>query len=132
MLVEGITLVFIVFVLCVAVVQGGGKTNCPSRIEMTKAMIRQLESEVELFKVEHSRYPKSLLDLVRHPAYVDARKWISGGYLPEEPFDGWVRPFLYRVPGLRGPFDIVSWGEDGQPGGEGVDADLWSHSLWSQ
>ena len=47
--------------------------------------------------------------------------------MDEVPKDGWDRPFIYRGQGTRGAFDIISLGEDGLPGGEGVNADLWSH-----
>jgi general secretion pathway protein G len=48
-------------------------------------------------------------------------------FIDEVPKDAWDRPFVYRVPGTRGAFDIVSLGEDGLPGGQGHKADLWSH-----
>jgi len=51
--------------------------------------------------------------------------------MDEVPKDGWNRPFVYRVPGMRGAFDIVSLGEDGLPGGDGPNADLWSHPVWA-
>ncbi len=72
-------------------------------------------------------YPAELQDLVHPPAYVDPQKWPDPGYLDQVPNDGWDRPFQYSCPGVRGPYDIVSWGADGKPGGEGVNADLWSH-----
>jgi general secretion pathway protein G len=38
--------------------------------------------------------------------------------------DPWGHELLMRRPGENGPFDIVSYGSDGQPGGEGDDADI--------
>ena len=42
----------------------------------------------------------------------------------EPPADPWGNPYLYRAPGQRGDFDILSLGKDGQPGGEGEAADI--------
>ena len=48
-------------------------------------------------------------------------------YIEEVPLDAWDREFIYNVPGMRGArFDIVSYGDDGQEGGEDFAADLWS------
>lgn len=78
--------------------------------------ITQLKQQVAAYKLEENRLPRDLADLV-------ARE-----YLEEVPLDAWRRPFIYRAPGTRGrPFDIVSLGDDGQEGGEGAAADLWSH-----
>jgi general secretion pathway protein G len=38
--------------------------------------------------------------------------------------DPWGRAYEYRMPGEHGEFDIVSLGADGQPGGEGNNADI--------
>jgi general secretion pathway protein G len=45
------------------------------------------------------------------------------------PKDAWGRPYLYLSPGLHGEVDISSLGADGQPGGEGVNADIQSWAL---
>jgi general secretion pathway protein G len=120
----GLTLIEIMLVvLILGIIAGvlatnlGGKVE-PAKAKLTEAQIKRLKGEVELFKAEKDRYPESLQDLV--PRYLD-----------EIPKDAWNRPFIYRVPGVRGPFDIVSLGEDGLPGGEGANADLWSHPVWA-
>ncbi len=96
--------------------------------EITKAMIAQLSIALDLFKLEHSRYPERLDDLLARPAYVEATKWPPGGYLKKAARDGWGREFIYRVPGTGGqPYDIVSLGADGREGGEGEAGDLWNH-----
>jgi general secretion pathway protein G len=126
-LVEMMVVVLIIGIIAAVVtVSIGGKPG-EAKAKLTRAALAKLKAEVQLFKVEQNRYPQTLQDLVRRPADVDPAKWPAQGYLDELPLDGWERPFTYRLPGLRGPFDIVSWGEDGKEGGEGVDADLWSH-----
>jgi general secretion pathway protein G len=118
--------VLIIGIIAAVVTVSVGDKPGIAKARLTKAAIAKLKAEVDLFKVDQNRYPGTLQDLVRRPPDIDATKWPSRGYLDEVPLDGWERPFTYRVPGQRGPFDIVSWGEDGKEGGEGLDADLWS------
>ena len=42
------------------------------------------------------------------------------------PSDPWQRPYQYANPGVQGEIDVFSYGADGQPGGEGKDADIGS------
>jgi general secretion pathway protein G len=124
-IVERLTVaVSITLLILLVVVQVGGR--CERRVSLTAARMKQVQGVLQLFKMDHGRNPESLQDLVRPPSYVDPRKWPAEGYLQEPAVDEWGRPFLYRVPGKRGPFDIISWGEDGKEGGEGPDADLWN------
>jgi general secretion pathway protein G len=83
---------------------------------LTATAVGKLKGEVELFRFHENRLPDRLDELV------------AIGQLEEVPRDAWGRAFLYRKPGVRGaPFDIVSYGADGEPGGTGVNEDLWSH-----
>jgi general secretion pathway protein G len=87
-----------------------------ARWKLTVIAVDRLKGEVSLFKVHEGRFPANLEELVEHRQ------------IERVPKDGWNRPFEYRVPGVRGaPFDIVSTGADGIPGGTGVDEDIWSH-----
>jgi general secretion pathway protein G len=130
---RGFTLVeMMVVVVIIGIVATVVAVNVVDRLErakvrLTVAAIARLKGEVQLFKLDQDRYPEQLQDLAHQPVYVDPRKWPESNYLDEVPPDGWDRPFHYACPGTRGPYDIVSWGADGKPGGEGVNADLWSH-----
>lgn len=121
-----VVVVILGMVAAVVVTNLGGRTS-DAAVRLTKVDLARLKAQVELFKADHRRYPERLEDLVVRPAWIDAKDWHE--YREEPPLDGWKRPYAYRVPGTRGRFDIVSWGEDGREGGEGVDADLWSHAL---
>ena len=88
--------------------------------------IAQLKSAVELFYLDKQRYPtndegfSALLEKTdSHPA----------GLISEAPVDPWGRPYEYAHPGEHGVFDIVSFGRDGMPGGDGEDADIGSWEL---
>jgi general secretion pathway protein G len=115
-LIEIMVVVVILGVIATVVVANIGQKPGRAKATLTETQIKILKGDVELYRVDHNRFPDSLNDLV--PKYRD-----------EVPKDGWGRAFQYRVPESRGAFDIVSLGEDGLPGGEGVDADLWSHPL---
>ncbi|CAM0997367.1 type II secretion system major pseudopilin GspG [Rhodanobacter sp. Root179] len=53
-----------------------------------------------------------------------ATKW-NGPYLKKNvPLDPWGHPYVYRVPGAQGDYDLVAYGKDGKPGGDGEDADV--------
>ena len=54
------------------------------------------------------------------------KKWREGGYLEKGrvPKDPWDNEYIYLSPGLKSDFDIISYGADGAPGGEGEDKDI--------
>jgi general secretion pathway protein G len=54
------------------------------------------------------------------------RKWREGGYIGKIPKDPWGNDYVYLSPGENGDFDIISYGNDNEPGGEGSDADVKS------
>jgi len=67
----------------------------------------------------------SLSALVERPTVApEPVNWASDGYLVVMPQDPWGADYVYRSPGQSGRFDLISLGADGQPGGDGVNADL--------
>ena len=126
-LIEIMVVVVILGIIATVVAANIGGKPGEAKARMTAAHLKILRGEVELFRADHHRLPESLGDLVRRPPYIDPKAWPMEGYRSEMPVDGWERPYEYRVPGTRGSFDIISRGADGKEGGEGVDADLWSH-----
>jgi general secretion pathway protein G len=96
-----------------------------SEIQVAKAQIESLEKALDQFRLDTKRYPtaeEGLNVLVAKPANVAG--W-GGPYLKKAvPNDPWGRPYLYRVPGERNEFEIVSFGRDGKAGGSGDDADI--------
>ena len=49
---------------------------------------------------------------------------MNNGYINKIPVDPWGNAYVYNFPGQYGEYDIVSLGADGQPGGEGENADI--------
>src|SRR5205085_4242398 len=96
-----------------------------SEVQVARAQIDSLEKALDQFRLDVRRYPSAeegLDALVAKP--VGADSW-QGPYLKKAvPNDPWGRPYVYRVPGAKGDFEVISLGRDGKPGGSGEDADL--------
>jgi general secretion pathway protein G len=103
------------------------------RVTAASVQIANLESVLELYRMDNARYPTTEqgLDALINPPE-DARNYPPGGYLQKRrvPEDPWGNFYEYEQPGQNNShsFDIWSLGADSKPGGEGVDADIgnWS------
>jgi general secretion pathway protein G len=95
-----------------------------------KVQIRILEDSLHQYEVDNGTYPSTdqgLEALVREPTVGRIpTHWRSGGYLEkgDVPKDPWGNPYIYMFPGNHGDFDLLSYGADGEPGGEGKYADV--------
>ena len=98
-----------------------------SETKITRAQIDALQKALDQYRIDIGRYPtgeQGLAVLVDKPA--NEARW-AGPYLAKAvPNDPWGRPYQYRLPGQHGEYDLLSFGKDGQPGGEGDNADLTS------
>ena len=98
-----------------------------SEVKVTRAQIDALQKALDQYRIDTGRYPDSqpgLAALVTKPA--DEPRW-QGPYLAKAvPNDPWGRAYIYRSPGEHGEYDLLSYGRDGAPGGEGENADLTS------
>ena len=96
-----------------------------SELAVAKAQIDALEKALDQYRLDTGHYPSNELGLkalVDRPA--SEPKW-AGPYLRKSvPNDPWGKPYVYKVPGEKGDFDLVSYGKDGQPGGSGEAADI--------
>ena len=107
----------------------------PEEAKRIKAQIdiKSIEEALNLYKLDNGVYPtteQGLEALVKKPDTTPlALKWKDGGYLSRIPQDPWGRPYRYLSPGEHGDFDVYSFGADGEPGGEGKDADVQSWNL---
>ena len=103
---------------------------------MTKAIVdmKSIEEALGLFKLDNGFYPSTdqgLKALVEKPETGRIPgKYSVDGYLKKTPVDPWGNNYVYLSPGLHSNyFDLISYGADGQPGGEGFDADINSWEL---
>lgn len=96
-----------------------------SEIKAARAQIDGFEKAIDQYRIDTGHFPKSeqgLAALFARPE--NEPKW-QGPYLKKEPpADPWGQPYIYRSPGSRNDFDIISLGKDGQSGGEGEAADI--------
>lgn len=109
-----------------------GRTD-DARIAAAKQDISTLMQALKLYKLDNQRYPTSeqgLQALIVKPATGPAADgWKTGGYVEKLPKDPWGNPYQLLSPGIRGELDVFSLGADGQPGGEGNDADIGSWDI---
>jgi general secretion pathway protein G len=99
-----------------------------ARVTVAKTDVRTIASSLEMYRLDNRTYPvtsQGLEALVTRPTSPPLPpNWPASGYLSQVPVDPWGHPYIYRSPGQTGPYDLMSLGADGQPGGEGVDADI--------
>src|ERR687892_2218079 len=99
-----------------------------SEVNAAKAQIDALEKALDQYRLDTGTYPTNELGLnalVQKPP--SEPKW-NGPYLRKGvPLDPWGKPYVYKLPGEKGDYDLVSYGKDGQPGGTGESADLSNH-----
>jgi len=101
-----------------------------ARVTTTKSNLKELHRMVNQFKLDTGRFPteeEELYALIEEPS--DVEGYQPGGYLEttDVPLDGWKREFIYELyPESGKAFVIISYGADGEEGGEGYDTDLYS------
>jgi general secretion pathway protein G len=129
-MVELMAVLVILGLLMAVVVRNFVGTTDKARVTTTKASLKSLHFAVNQFKMDTGQYPteeEGLTVLIAPPP--DVENYQPGGYLEttDIPQDGWGREFFYQLwPESGKPFAIISYGADGEEGGEGYDADLYS------
>jgi len=96
-----------------------------SETKVARAQLDALEKALDQYRLDTGHYPapeSGLAALIQKPP--NEAKW-DGPYLKKiVPMDPWGRPYIYKVPGEHGEYDLVSYGKDGQPGGTGEASDI--------
>jgi general secretion pathway protein G len=104
-----------------------------ARVIAAKQDIAGLMQALKLYRLDTQHYPSTeqgLQALVERPAGSPAAtNWKTGGYLERLQQDPWGNPYRYLNPGIYGEIDISSLGADGEPGGDGNNADIGSWTL---
>ncbi|RYF59306.1 MAG: type II secretion system protein GspG [Comamonadaceae bacterium] len=101
-----------------------------ARVVAARQDISSVMQAMKLYRLDNGRYPtaeQGLRALVERPTNVTLPNWRS--YLERLPNDPWGKPYQYLNPGVHGDIDIFSFGSDGEPGGEGTNADIGSWTL---
>jgi len=111
-----------------------GRTD-DAKIVKAKMDISAIETSLKLYRLDNGFYPtteQGLRALIEQPTTEPVPvKWSESGYLDKRtvPRDPWGREYLYLCPGVNGDYDILSYGADGAPGGEGKNQDIKSWEI---
>jgi len=132
-LIEVMIVVVILGILAAVVVPKILDRPDQAKIAAAKSDIAVLMQQLKLYRLDNAAYPSTDQGLtaltVKPTTNPLPTNWKTGGYLERLPNDPWGRPYLYLNPGVKGEIDVYSQGADGQPGGEGSNADIGSWNL---
>ena len=127
-LIEVLVVVVILGILAAVVVPRFFDKPGEARQARAKVDVQALVTALNLYRLDNFAYPSTeqgLQALVQKPGgSPEPRSWKQGGYVDRLPQDPWGRDYVFLSPGQRGEIDVYSLGLDGQPGGEGEDADV--------
>lgn len=127
-LIELMVVLVIIGVLAALIVPNVLDRADDARVTAARTDVNNLMQALKLYRLDNQRYPtgeQGLQALVARPGAGPAPvNWKP--YLEKLPNDPWGRPYQYLNPGVKGEIDVMSFGADGQPGGEGKNADVGS------
>ena len=125
-LIEVLAVVVILGLLAATLTVGIAGRIGKAKHEIARTQIAQLAGAVETFRLDKRTLPTTSEGLAALTLAPNAAYYLEPGKL----LDPWGKPYLYLVPGPKGhAFEIVTYGEDGQVGGEADAADLSSVDL---
>ena len=126
--IELMVVLVIIGVLAALIVPNVLERADDARVTAARTDITNIMQALKLYRLDNQRYPtaeQGLQALVIKPtAGPVPGNWKL--YLEKLPNDPWGRPYQYLNPGIKGEIDVMSFGADGQSGGEGKDADIGS------
>jgi general secretion pathway protein G len=127
-LIELMVVLVIIGVLAALIVPNVLERADDARMTAARTDVNNLLQQLKLYKLDNQRFPtqeQGLEALIHKPTNGPIpANWKP--YLDKLPNDPWGRPYQYVNPGVKGEIDVFSFGADGQPGGEGKNADIGS------
>lgn len=125
-LIELMVVLAIIGVLAALIVPNVLNRADDARVTAARTDVGNLMQALKLYKLDNQRFPSAeqgLQALVAKPTVgVIPANWRP--YIDKLPMDPWNRAYLYINPGLKSEVDVMSFGADGQAGGDGKDADI--------
>lgn len=127
-LIEMLVVVTIIALFAGLVVPRMLRRTDTARITAARAQINAFMTALGAYKLDTGTFPTTEQGLQALRVRPEGVTQWQGPYLPQEiPLDPWGRPYVYRYPSEHGDEpEIISYGADGQPGGEGINADIVS------
>ena len=128
-----IMVVMVILGLLVAIVAPNimGRSD-QAKVTVAETQLSNIANALDLYRLDNSHYPSTqqgLEALVNRPSGTpEPNNWGPESYMNSIPEDPWGNDYQYISPGTEGPYDLYSFGADGQEGGEGNDADI---SVWA-
>lgn len=127
-LIELMVVLVIIGVLAALIVPNVIERADDARVTAARTDINNLMQALKLYRLDNQRYPtaeQGLQSLLTRPTTGPAApNWKP--YVEKLPNDPWGHPYQYMNPGIKGEIDVLSFGADGQNGGEGKNADIGS------
>jgi general secretion pathway protein G len=128
-LIEVLVVIAVIAILATLVAPNVFQHVGTARATTARSQMEMLATALDAYRLDTGRYPSSAqgLDALVTLPVTDAPSTWRGPYLRRAvPRDPWGNPYVYVFPGLANPsgFDLLSYGADGRPGGQGDDADL--------
>jgi general secretion pathway protein G len=123
-LVEVMVVVIVIGVLATLIIPNLFRNVGRAQQNVARQKMATVEQAINMFLNDYGRYPQTLEELITRPADIPQEKWGQPILRARDLEDPWGRAWNYRFPGNNGPFDLYSYGADGQPGGESENADV--------
>lgn len=127
-LIELMVVLVIIGVLAALIVPNVLERADDARVTAARTDVNNLMQALKLYRLDNQRYPSAeqgIQSLVSKPTVGSIPpNWKP--YLDKLPKDPWGNPYQYVNPGVKGEIDVYSLGADGQPGGDGKNADIGS------
>ncbi len=127
-LIELMVVLVIIGVLAALIVPNVLDRADDARVTAARTDVGNLMQALKLYRLDNQRYPtaaQGLQSLIAKPAAGPVpANWKP--YLDKLPNDPWGNPYQYLNPGIKGEIDVLSFGADGQAGGEAKNADVGS------
>lgn len=129
-LVELMVVIVIIGLISVIVVPNVFGALSQANVKKASTDLKALRGAVEMYRIDLQSLPPAqagLQALVEPPRGLRRPdRYRPGGYIDSLPDDPWGQPYVLLVPGGDNrAFEIISYGRDGRPGGEGLDADIY-------
>jgi general secretion pathway protein G len=132
-LIEIMVVLFIIGLLAAAIVPSVLSRIDAAKVAKAKQDVQSLETALTMYYMDNSKYPtneQGLTALTTQPTDPSIKNWKPGGYIERISKDPWGNDYQYVFPGTHGKaYDLYSLGADGQPGGDGINADIGNWNL---